>query len=67
MSRPIRDATVRRYHHDSHDQRRAHLADFMAAGNVARRLKILSGLTPSEYFCKIRTSEPDSFVIDPIQ
>ncbi len=32
---------------------RTHLADFLAAYNVARRLKTLSGLTPYEYICKI--------------
>jgi hypothetical protein len=43
-----------------------HLADFMAAYNVARRLKTLGGLTPYEYICKIWTSEPDRFILDPI-
>ena len=53
MNRTIKDATVKRYHYDSHDQLRTHLADFMAAYNFARRLKTLSGLTPYEYICKI--------------
>jgi len=26
----------------------------------------LSGLTPHEYICKIWTSEPDRFILDPI-
>ena len=38
----------------------------MAAYNFARRLKTLNGLTPYEYICKIWTSEPDRFNIDPI-
>mgnify|MGYP001951238245 FL=1 len=59
MNRTIKDATVKRYHYDSHDQLRTHLADFMAAYNFARRLKTLGGLTPYEYICKIWTSEPD--------
>ena len=37
-------------------QMRAHLADFMAAYNVARRLKTLNCLTPNEYIAKIWTS-----------
>ena len=49
MNRTIKDATVKRYHYDSHDQLRAHLADFITACNSARRLKTLSGLTPYEY------------------
>lgn len=43
MNRTIKDATVKRYHYDSHDQLRTHLADFLDAYNYARRLKSLSG------------------------
>ena len=57
---------MKRFHYDSHDQLRTHLADFLAAYNFARRLKALSGLTPYEYICKIWTSEPDRFILDPI-
>ena len=66
MNRTIKDATVKRYHYDSHDQLRSHLADFLDAYNYARRLKTLSGLTPYEYICKIWTSEPHRFIVDPI-
>ena len=57
---------VKRYHYDSHDQLRCHLSDFLDAYNYARRLKTLSGLTPYEYICKIWTSEPDRFILNPI-
>ena len=67
MNRTIKDATVKRFHYDSHDQLRTHLADFMAAYNFARRLKTLGGLTPYEYICKIWTSEPDRSILNPIQ
>ena len=66
MNRTIKDATVRRYHYESHDQLRSHLADFLDAYNFARRLKMLSGLTPYEYICKVWTSEPDRFILNPI-
>jgi transposase InsO family protein len=66
MNRTIKEATVKRFHYESHDQLRTHLADFMAA-YFARRLKTLSGLTPYEYITKIWTSEPDRFIVDPIQ
>jgi hypothetical protein len=66
MNRTTKEATVKRYHYDSHDQLRTHLADFMAACNFARGLKTLSGLTPYEYICKIWTSEPDRFILNPI-
>ena len=61
--RTITDATVKRFHH--HDQPRTHLAEVMAAYDLARRLKTLAShgpstdggprlaLTPCEYICKI--------------
>jgi transposase InsO family protein len=64
MNRTIKDATVKRYHYDSHDQLRRHLSDFFDAYNYARRLKTLNGLTPYEYICKIWTSEPDRFILN---
>ncbi len=66
MNPTIKEATVKRYHDESHEQLRNHLADFPDAYNVARRLKTLSGLTPYEYICKIRTSEPERFIPNPI-
>ena len=65
MNRTIKDATVKRFHYDSHDQLRSHLADFLDAYNFARRLKTLSGLTPYEFICKCWTSEPRRFTQDP--
>jgi transposase InsO family protein len=65
MNRTIKEATVKRFHYDSHDQLRQHLADFVAAYNFARRLKTLKGLTPYEHICKTWTSEPDRFILDP--
>ena len=35
MNRTIKEATVKRYHYESHDQLRRHLADFVAAYNFA--------------------------------
>jgi len=66
MTRTIKDSTVKRFHYDSHDPLRTHLADFLAAYNFARSLKTLNDLTPYEYRCKIWTSEPDRFIRDPI-
>lgn len=65
MNRTIKEATVKRYHYDNHDQLKTHLYDFVAAYNHARRLKTLKGLTPFEYVCKIWTKEPKKFKIDP--
>jgi transposase InsO family protein len=66
MNRTIKDATVRRYHYESHDQLRQHLADFVMAYNFGRRLKTLKGLTPYEFICKQWTLEPERFRLDPL-
>ena len=67
MNRTLKEATVRRYHYDSHDQLRKHLAAFLAAYNFAKRLKTLRGLTPYEHICKCWTENPDQFRLNPIQ
>ena len=59
MNRTIKDATVKRYHYEFHDQLVRHLADCVAAYNFARPLKTLRGLTPYEFICKRRTKEPE--------
>lgn len=46
MNRTIKEATVKRFHYDDHDQLPTHLADFISAYNFARRLNTLGGLTP---------------------
>jgi transposase InsO family protein len=65
MNRTIKEATVKRYHYDSHRQFEAHLGDFINAYNYGRRLKTLKGLTPYEYICKCWTSQPDRFTLNP--
>ena len=67
MNRTLKEATVQRYHYESHDQLRRHLADFLAAYNFAKRLKTLKGLTPHEYVGKISKIEPKRFRQNPIQ
>jgi transposase InsO family protein len=67
MNRTIKEATVQRYHYDSHRQLEAHLSDFISAYNFARRLKTLKGLTPYEFVCKTWTTDPDRFILNPIQ
>lgn len=65
MNRTIKEATVKRYHYDTHSQLETHITDFIAAYNYARRLKTLQGLTPFEYIGKIWTSEPERFNVNP--
>jgi transposase InsO family protein len=65
MNRTLKEATVRRYHYDNHEQLREHLKTFLAAYNFAKRLKTLRGLTPYEYICKCWTENPDQFRFSP--
>ncbi|MFV0408845.1 MAG: hypothetical protein ACK5LJ_03840 [Paracoccus sp. (in: a-proteobacteria)] len=60
------DASVKRFHCDSHDPLRAYLTGFMAACSFARRLRTLGRLSPYEYICKFWLSGPDSFILNPI-
>src|SRR5665811_519802 len=67
MNRTLKEATVHRYHYDSHQQLRRHLDDFVDAYNFGRRLKALKGLTPYEFICKTWTSQPERFNLNPLQ
>jgi len=66
MNRTIKDATVKKYYYQSHDELKTHLHTFLMAYNFAKRLKTLKGLTPYEYVCKIWTKEPERFRINPL-
>ncbi|MGH7947163.1 MAG: IS481 family transposase, partial [Opitutaceae bacterium] len=63
--RTIKDATVKRYYYQSHDHLKRHLHAFLMAYNFVKRLKTLKGLTPYEYICKIWTTQPERFTINP--
>ena len=65
MRRMLKDATVRRFHDETHNQLRSHLADFVAACNFGRRLKTLKGLTPYEAICKTWASDPGWLTLNP--
>jgi transposase InsO family protein len=67
MNRTIKDATVKRFYYETHEQLQLHLADFVDAHNFARRLKSLGGLTPYEFICKRWTTEPKRFNLNPLQ
>src|SRR5215831_15553944 len=67
MNRTIKDATVKHYFYETHDELQAHLRDFVDAYNFARRLKTLRGLTPYEFICKAWTSQPQRFTTSPLQ
>lgn len=66
MNRTIKEATVQRYHYDSHQQLERHLDDFVSAYNFGRKLKTLKGLTPYEFICKRWTVERERFTLNPL-
>ena len=61
MNRTIKDATIRRYHYDSHERLREHLKLFLDAYNFAKRLKTLRGRTVFELITEKWTSERERF------
>ena len=66
MNRTLKEATVKRYHYESHDQLRSHLGDFVTAYNFAWRLKTLKGLPAYEFICRIWTADPERFIVNPL-
>jgi transposase InsO family protein len=67
MNRTIKEATVKRYHYQSHEKLKQHLHAFVMAYNFAKRLKTLKGLTPYEYICKVWETQPELFNANPHQ
>lgn len=65
MNRTIKEATVRTYHSDGHEQLRQHLNCFLAAYNFGKRLKTLGGLTPCQFICSRWQKEPDRLISNP--
>src|SRR5690606_9692850 len=65
MNRTIKEATVKRFYYETHNELREHLANFVAAYNFAKRLKTLQGLTPYEFICKCWIKEPQRFTSNP--
>lgn len=65
MNRTLKEATVKRYYYNIHEQLRQHLYAFVNAYNFAKRLKTLKGLTPYEFIIKTWQSEPERFNINP--
>jgi transposase InsO family protein len=65
MNRTIKEATVKRYHYDDHEQLRRHLDLFIDTYNHARRLKALKGLTPAQFIWKEWQARPELFYEEP--
>jgi hypothetical protein len=65
MNRTLKEATLRRYHYDTHEASRAHLRTFLEAYNFATCLKRLGGFTPFEFVAGKWTSERHRFSENP--
>lgn len=65
MNRTLKEATVKRYYYETHEQLKQHLYDFVNAYNFAKRLKTLKGLTPYEFIIKTWQNQPNLFIINP--
>jgi transposase-like protein len=65
MNRTLKDATVKKYHYQTHHHLKEHLQTFLMAYNFAKRLKTLTGLTPYEYICQCWQKDPARFTINP--
>lgn len=66
MNRTIKDATVKRFHYDDHDQLRRHLAAFISAYNFARRLKTSKASRLLSSSAKPWKKRPERFRLDPV-
>jgi transposase InsO family protein len=66
MNRTLKEATVKRYHYGTHAQIKEHVHSFLMAYNFAKRLKTLRGLTPYEQICKVWTTQPKRFRLNPL-
>jgi transposase InsO family protein len=64
MNRTRKDATVNKYHYQTHHLKE-HLQAFLMAYKFAKRLKTLKGLTPDEHICRCWQTEPARFTCNP--
>ena len=65
MNRILKEATVKKYHYNSHQQLIKHIDSFVMAYNYGKRLKTLRGLTPYEFICDQWKVFPELFKINP--
>lgn len=65
MNRTIKEATVKRYYYETHQQLKDHLQPFLTAYNFAKRLKTLNGLTSYEYIVKCWQIDKERFKLYP--
>jgi Integrase core domain len=67
MNRTLKEATVKRYYYQTHQQLKERLQAFLMAYNFAKRLKTLRGLTPYQFSCQSWQKTPLKFTISTFQ
>ena len=65
MNRTIKEATVKKYHYETHDKLKEHIQSFIDAYNFAKRLKAHKGLTIFDFINKCWKEEPERFIKNP--
>ena len=65
MSRTVKDATVKTFHHEDLESLKAHVPGFVSAHNFAKHLKALKWKTPFQGICDAWKSNPAAFRINP--
>ena len=63
--RPLKEATVQRYHYQTTTQLNEHLQAFLLAYHHGKRLQRLRGKTPHEFICQQWRLKPTIFIRDP--
>jgi hypothetical protein len=67
MNRTIKDAAVKRYLSETHDELQTHLRDFVDDTTSPEGSSPSKGLIPFEFICKAWTSPARQFTISPLQ
>jgi transposase-like protein len=59
MNRTLKEATVKTFYYETHEQLRSHLRDYLEAYNCAKRLKSLEGKTPCQFIQERLKKKPE--------
>jgi transposase InsO family protein len=65
-NRTIKEATVNRYHYETHDQTPSALGRLRNGLQLRPSVQNAKGRTPYEAVCKVWTTEPHCFISNPI-
>ena len=65
MTRTVKEATIKAFHHPGLQSLKAHVMAFVSACNVAKHLRALRWKTPFEAACCAWTTTPDILKLNP--